>query len=209
MRIFVARKSGFLHKNLKFTLIAIFQILLLGFSSLVIAIPTVELKLDEGSAAELGQVTGSFTVTRTDDGNLANWIDVWLDVTGTAVVDADYSRPGLDHRGGSNFSVRIPAGDLARTITLTPVLDNIIESEEFISIQLQEILEDYTAPVLNTIEIAIADDVAVVSLKLEDGDMAELGQDPGSFTVTRSNNGKVADGRTRSGPGKFYGDAQQ
>ena len=42
--------------------------------------------------------------------------------------------------------------------------------------------------------MTITDDVAVVTLTLDDGDAAELGQDPGIITVTRSDNGDTSQG---------------
>ena len=163
MRIFAVRTPVF---NLKTTLIAILQSLLLGISSQAFALSTVELTLDDGSAAEFQQVPGTFTVTRTDDGNIATGLDVWMTIGGNATLDGDYSRPGVDHRGADNFSVHIQPGQLSRTITLTPQLDNTIEGTEDISIQLQDIGVAYTASELTIIELLIAD---FVELIFEDG----------------------------------------
>jgi len=53
--------------------------------------------------------------------------------------------------------VRSPAGELSRTITFTPQLDNIVEGEETVSVQLTDYGAVYAAPVENTVELIIAD----------------------------------------------------
>ena len=78
-------------------------------------------------------------------------------VNGTAVPDVDYARPGLDWKAPNTYDVHLAANILSRTITLTPVLDNLIEGEESISVQLKDIGVAYTAAEENTIEMIIAD----------------------------------------------------
>ena len=144
---------------LKSAFLVMVQISLLIFPALAFAISTVNLTLDEGDAAEFGQVPGGFTVTRTDDGNIAQGFNVRVVVTGSATWDADYSRPGLAWAGvdANSFNVHIAANTLSTTITLTPTLDNLIEDDESIGIQLKDIGVAYTATVENKIEMIIAD----------------------------------------------------
>jgi hypothetical protein len=113
-------------------------------------------------------------------------------VNGEAVPDVDYARPGLDWKAPNTYDVHLAANILSRTITLTPVLDNLIEGEESISVQLKDIGEAYTATIENTAGMTLADDVADVTMVLNEGSMAELGQVPGSFTLTRNGHGNSA-----------------
>ncbi len=150
----------------------------------------VNLTLVDGNAAEQGLDPGSFMVSRSSNGNLAAPISVNLDITGTATRNADYSSPGVF--GGAPFGVTIPANQLTATITLTPFADNIIEGDETITVTLQPNVTVYTEGAASSALITIADDVAEVNLTLVDGNAAEQDLDPGSFMVTRSNNGNIA-----------------
>ncbi len=135
---------------------------LLIVPALAVALSTVNLTLDEGNAKEFGQVPGIFTVTRTGDDNIAQGLTVRVTVTGMALLDIDYSRPGLDQIAEGVFNVSIFGNQLTRTITLTPVPDNLIEDDETISVQLQDIGVAYTAMVENTVVLTIADFVEVI-----------------------------------------------
>ena len=113
---------------------------------------------------------------------------------GSATIDVDYQRSGVGNIGGEVYYVDIYGGQLTRTISLVPILDNLIEGEEAMSVQLQDIGVGYTANIENTIDFTLADDVTNVTLKLDDGVMTEFGQTPGSFTLTRSENGNIGAG---------------
>jgi hypothetical protein len=155
-------------------------------------VTNVTLNLDDGAMAEFGQKPGSFTLTRSENGHIGEAIRVHVIMQGSATVDVDYQRSGVGHVGGEVFYVDINPGQLTHTISLVPVLDNLIEGEEAMSVQLQDIAVAYTASIENTIDFTLADDVTNVTLKLDEGAMAELGQKPGSFTLTRSENGNIA-----------------
>ena len=155
--------------------------------------PSVTLTIDDADAAEAGQATGAFTVTRT--GDTAASLEVWLTIGGSAVVGPDYVAPGLSGRGGSDYSVNIPGGQLSRTITLTPAQDNLAEGAENFTVMLRapgDVGHDYTIGAPSAGEIVITDDVAQVTLTVGDGDAAEAGQATGAFTVTRTNGGNTA-----------------
>jgi hypothetical protein len=189
MGVITHNSSRFLHKSLKVALVVMLQVLLISAPSLALALSTVNLTLDEGDAAEFGQNPGSFTVSRTDDGNVATSIRVRVTITGSATIDTDYTRSGVGNLGGNDFYVDINGGQLTRTITLVPSLDNLIEGEEDITLTLQDLNSTYIVGDEVEARITISDDVTNVTLALDDGDMAELGQNPGSFTLTRSENG--------------------
>ncbi len=164
-----------------------------GFPQPVLAQATVTLTIDDGSAAEAGQDSGSFTVTRT--GSTASSLSVWVTVGGTATNGADYSVPNLSGRGGSNYSISIPGGQTSRTLILTPLLDNLSEGTETFTVELRAPGDggnDYTIGAPSSGQIDITDDVAEVTLTLDDGDASEAGPQPGSFTVTRNGSGNTA-----------------
>jgi len=149
----------------------------LAFSLSTVAITSVDLLADEA-----GQETASFTVTRTDDGNLIE-LGVALGFNGTAGHGSDYTL--------CCQSAVIPAGLLSTTVTLTPVLDNNVEGTETAIISLLA-NPDYVLGKDTEVEIDIADDVAVVTLSVKDGEASEAGPGTGRFIIGRSNNGKVA-----------------
>ncbi len=172
---------------------AFLSILILGFSTQAFAISEVNLTLDDGSAAEALQNPGSFTVTRTNDGNIAQAITVWVAVSGSATIDTDYAHPDMVCCGpGNEYLITILSNQLSRTITITPELDNIVEGPETFTVTLLDIGTTYTVGADIEASIQITDDVTEVILTLDDGDAAEAGQLPGSFTVTRTNQGNVA-----------------
>jgi len=53
-------------------------------------------------------------------------------------------------------------GQTTRTVTLQPILDNLIEGDENITVQLIDVDAAYTAPDENTIELIIADYVELI-----------------------------------------------
>jgi hypothetical protein len=137
---------------------------LAGFPAQALALSTVNLTPVEENAAEAGQVPGSFTVSRTDDGNLAQALVVRVVVSGIATIDTDYTHVDMNWAGvdATTYAVQIPAGQSSRTITLAPNLDNIIESEDTISLQLVDYNAVYQVLEENTIEFTITDFVELI-----------------------------------------------
>ena len=142
---------------LKFASLLVIQILLLTAPALAFALSTVNLTSVEENAAEFGQVAGSFTVARTDDGNIGATLRVHVMIQGLATIDADYQRSGVGNIGGEVYYVDIFGGQLTRTISLVPLLDNLIEDDENVTIQVKDIGMAYTATNENTIELIILD----------------------------------------------------
>jgi len=147
----------------------------------------VTLDLVDGDATEAGPGTGSFDVVRSNNGNVADKITVLLGFSGTAGNGPDYTFSNVN----CCFSVEIPEGELSKTVTITPVFDNIVEGTETVIITVLANTE-YELGSNTKVEINIADDAAVVTLEKGDSEAAEAGQETGSFTVFRSNNGNVA-----------------
>jgi hypothetical protein len=157
--------------------------------------PVVALTVGDASAAEAGPQTGSFTVTRSADGNTAAPLSVWVTVSGSATDNQDYTAAPWSVRGSDDYSINIPGGQLAQLVTLTPLKDNLVEGTQTFGVMLRgpgDVGHDYTIGAETAGEIAITDDVAVVTLAVNDDQAAEAGPQTGSFTVTRSANGNTA-----------------
>jgi hypothetical protein len=90
-----------------------------------LALPTVTLTLDDGSSSEADLNTGTFTVTRANDDNPGQALDVRVALTGNATIGADYSISPFNLFAQPNiYRVTIPANVTSTTVTLTPVLDS-------------------------------------------------------------------------------------
>ena len=164
----------------------------LAFGSDLQAQPTVTLTTDDDMAAEAGQDPASFTVT-TDVPPGLN-LRVYLQLGGTAVTPADYDRTNLVGAGGDSYYVTIPSAGTSVTATLTPRRDNLIEGEETITFDFlppQMMGHDYIIGAPSGGSATLADDVAEVSLMVDDSTASEAGQDPASFTVFRTAQGNT------------------
>jgi len=90
-----------------------------------LALPTVTLTLDDGSAAEADLNTGTFTVTRANDDNPGQALNVRVARAGDATIGVDYSIAPFAFIIQPNiYQVTIPANETSMTVTLTPVLDS-------------------------------------------------------------------------------------
>ncbi len=168
---------------------------LFGISSAAEAQPTVTFTAIDGSAAEAGQETAGFSVTRTDDGNTAAILRVYVQTGGTAAIGSDYSTTNMGYVEPNVYFIDIRANDLSTSAILTPIRDNLIEDEEDITITLlgpRGVGNDYTVGTPSEAGATISDDVAEVILTLDDGEAAEAGQNTAGFTVTRSSQGNTA-----------------
>ena len=170
-------------------------VLLVSLPALAFAQSTVNLTLDVGDMDEEFQGTGSFTVTR--DGSTAAGIRVYVKMTGSAQYNTDFTYANLNGYSHPTWYVNIPAGENSTTVTLTPTKDNLNEGVETLAFELLPSVPssgDYTIGDQVLAEMTIADDVAEVTLTLEDGEMDEATQGSGSFTVTRDDHGNKAQG---------------
>jgi len=86
------------------------------------ALPTVTLTLDDGSSSEADLNTGTFTVTRANDDNPGQALNVRVALTGDATIGSDYSISPFTFIGQPNiYRVTIAANETSATVTLTPV----------------------------------------------------------------------------------------
>jgi hypothetical protein len=135
------------------------------------------------AAAELGPVTGEFTVSRSGDTTAP--LTVHYELGGTAENGTDYE-PIPD-------SVTIPGGSRSASILVTPLQDTHVEVAETVVLTLVE--EDaYGVGIPDTAAVVIADDdivpvIVTATIPLA----AELGLVEGGFTIARV-------GDTASGP---------
>jgi len=125
----------------------------------------VTLTVDDALAAEIDQDKASFTVTRSSNGNVAAALNVFVQRSGSATINADYSTLYLNGYSGDTYYVQIPANQLSQTVTLTPVFDEVEEGDETAAFILQNPLSqghDYTIGAPSRAEITIRDFVDVI-----------------------------------------------
>jgi hypothetical protein len=165
-------------------------VLSISLPSILLAQSTVNLTLDDGSMDEEFLGTGGFTVTR--DGSTTQAINVFVEMSGSAVYNADYTYINLTGYSHPTWYVRIPAGQNSASVTLTPLKDNFNEGVETLAFNLLESKPgngDYFIGNQVLAEMAITDDVAEVILTLDDASMDEEFLGTGGFTVTRDDHG--------------------
>ena len=144
------------------------------------ALPTVTIAATDANAAELNADTATFTVTRT--GATTAPLTVGFSLSGTATSASDYSV--------LSGSVTIPTGALSATITLTPIDDVLVETNETAIVTLSGNAAYTLGATTTATATIVSDDVAptlpTVTLSTTDAAAAEANRDPGTFTVTRS-----------------------
>ncbi|HUU82275.1 MAG TPA: Calx-beta domain-containing protein, partial [Phycisphaerae bacterium] len=138
-------------------------------------LPTVTLSATDADAAEEGQDTGTFTVSR--------------DQTSGALV-VKYSVGGSaasgDYEETLSGQVTIPDGQASAPITITPVDDSEVEGAETVQLTLTaDAAYTIGSPSSDTVTIADNDVLPTVTLTATDPNAAEEGQDTGTFTVSR------------------------
>ena len=90
--------------------------------------PKLTIQATTPNAAELGPVSGVFTVTGDTNMNLALPLTVYYSIGGTAINGTDYTT--------IPSSVTIPAGLTTATITVTPLYDALVEGDETVVLTL-------------------------------------------------------------------------
>ena len=125
----------------------------------------VELTANDVAADEAGQDPASFTVTRNGQGNPAVSLIVYLQIGGTASVDADYSAANMSNAGGGTFFLTIPAGAPSQSVVVTPTFDQTIEGNETVTFTLvapQSPGHDYLVGMPSQAQITILDNVPAI-----------------------------------------------
>ena len=140
-------------------------------------LPTVTISATDATATEAGPTTGTFTVSRT--GSTAAALTVNYTVSGTATSGSDYV--------ALTASVTIPSGSATATITVTPMDDSLVESDETVIVTLAANAA-YTVgtPSNATVTITSDDGVPTVTISPSDATATEAGTTTGTFTVSRT-----------------------
>jgi uncharacterized repeat protein (TIGR01451 family) len=143
-------------------------------------LPIVSIAASDAVAAELGQEPGVLTITRV--GPTTTDLTVSLSRTGTAVHAQDY-----DLLPPVETSATIRAGQASATFIVSPRVDDVrLEEAETVVITLID-GANYDVGVEGAATVTIVDrDSAVVSVTASDPNAAELGRDPGLFTISRT-----------------------
>ncbi len=130
-----------------------------------------------GVAYEAGPVSGTFVISR--QGDLTAPLTVNFALSGSA--------DGADYSASATGAVEIPAGSSSAAVTITPQPDLLIEDDETVVLSLAA-GEGYVVDQPATASLVIADQPppVVVSVVAADSAAAELGSDPGSFTIIRT-----------------------
>ncbi|MFO7690086.1 MAG: Calx-beta domain-containing protein, partial [Cryobacterium sp.] len=151
--------------------------------------PVVTLAVTDNTATEAGQTTGAFVVSRSG-GNLATALQVRVATSGSAAVSTDFNwSPGGAFLGSGLYQFSIPASQASLTVTVTPVLDNLVEGPETLVLDLSPSIgtpPTYNIGAQNGGTITIVDDPPVVTLTVTDGTASESPPDTGTFVLARS-----------------------
>jgi hypothetical protein len=139
--------------------------------------PVVAIVATDPSASEAGPDPGVFTFTRSG-GNIAAALQVSFLKSGTAQEGVDYnSLPS---------SATIQANDLFTTLTVTPIVDGVVEPDESVILTLSgDTHYSIGAPGDATVTIHDATSV-LVTVAAIDPSASETGPDPGVFRFTRT-----------------------
>ena len=145
-------------------------------------LPTVTVTASDAAAAETAPDSGTFTIARTGDTTSALTVSYTLD--GTAENGTDYQQ--------LETSVTIPAGSSSAIVTVTPIDDSIVETNETVILTLSA-NEAYIVASPDSATVTIADNdepppppAPIVTVTASDAAASETGPDSGTFTVTRT-----------------------
>ncbi|MBD2020059.1 hypothetical protein H6F43_07650, partial [Leptolyngbya sp. FACHB-36] len=140
----------------------------------------VSLTATDATATELPGNPGTYRISR--DGNSGN-LTVNLTITSASTASAtDYTLSSAP--SGSNLTVTIPNGQSFVDVTLTPVLDALVESTETATLNLAS--GSYGINPAQTTATVNIEDAPVVSLSIPDNIVNEHIPNSGSFRITRT-----------------------
>lgn len=154
-----------------------------------VAPTTIAISATDPTATEHNVSTGTFTIRRD---NSAGDLTVNYTVVGTATSGADYT--------ALSGSVLIPNGQTSATVIVTPVNDNLAESDETITLLLSA-SPNYALSATSSATVTVIDNEPTVNVSTADASAAEIGGNTGSFTITRSTDvGSLVVSYSLSGP---------
>lgn len=143
-------------------------------------LPLVSIVATDDTAREVPpadpQDPGIFTVSRTGITSLGSLV-VQYTVSGTANNGVDYVT--------LNGSVTIPQGASAATITVSPLIDQVYETLESVVVTLVD-ASPYDLEIPTSATVDILPDKPTVTVAVADSEIAEEGQNPGTFVISRN-----------------------
>ncbi|WP_422923346.1 hypothetical protein [Singulisphaera sp. PoT] len=151
--------------------------------------PVVTIAATDASAAELGQDTATYTISRS--GPTTSPLTVTYGMSGTAAFNDYTGLPNFSTLYGTG-SVTIPAGQASISLTLTPNADALAEASESAVMSLTaSVSSGYVLGDAASATATIADNPSaaappVVTIAATDASAAELGQDTATYTISRS-----------------------
>ncbi len=145
--------------------------------NLTTPVPTISVQATDAEAAEAGNNSGTFRLTRTGNTNAA--LTVNYQVAGTATSGTDYTAL----TGTATFA----AGQNTVDITVIPIDDNVVETAETVIFNLQS-GNNYSLNAQNTAVVTIADnEVPSLTLSVNPSSFAEnAGANAATVTLTRN-----------------------
>jgi len=142
-------------------------------------LPVVSVCTTTPTISEASDAPAEFTILRT--GDMAQPLTVYFRLSGTA-SDSDYWFSQWD-------SVTIPAGASSTCVSLSAIDDCDVESSEIAALQIAHSGQYITDSTAFESGVCITDNDVVlplVSVQASDAFAAELGAEPGQFTITRT-----------------------
>jgi hypothetical protein len=140
-------------------------------------LPTVTIAATDATATEAGATTGQYTLTRTGATTAA--LTVNYTVAGTATAGSDYTV--------LSGSVQIPAGAATATVTVTPIDDAAVETDETVVVTLSaNAAYAVGAAASATVTIQSDDALPTVTIAATDPIATEAGPTTGQYTLTRT-----------------------
>ena len=137
----------------------------------------VTVEATDANASEEGLNPGQFTFRRSSESTQSPLtINYWC--FGTATAGVDYT--GVNYYG----TVTISAGATTAVLTVTPIDDTVGESDETVSLYLNQ--GPYKLGDPRSATITIADNEPIVTIEASDANAAETVPDTGTFTVSRT-----------------------
>jgi deoxycytidine triphosphate deaminase len=140
--------------------------------------PVVGVAATDPNASEAGPDPGMFTFTRTG-GDVSSPLQVFFTRGGTATEGVDYANLGPG-------SVTIPGNESFATLTVTPLVDGVVETDETVIVTISPNAGYNISAPTATVVIHDATAAPLVSVTAVDASASETGPDPGMFRFTRT-----------------------
>ena len=163
--------------------------------------PVVNITTTDMVASEAGPTSVSFTISRSNQGDVSKSLTVFYLAEGTATwseaqFSSDYILAPYGLQARPNLiNVAIPADELSVNVTLTVNRDNRIEGTETAILTLQG-TASYTLGDNQAVQFDITDDVAEISISSVDTVATEAGPTTASFIISRTDQGDVSQSMT-------------